>query len=68
MNDYGKLSRFRIIEMIAVRERRAKIKEERNHRLIVMAIAFTVGLLVGMLLWSWISPHLNDKAVAAVIQ
>lgn len=54
--------------MLAIRERRAKMLEERNTRITVMAITFTIGILVGMLFQSVLSKYLDPKAAAAVEQ
>lgn len=50
--------------MLAIRERRAKIRAERNYRITVMAIVFIVGLATGIIaqgLFSVVSQHNNDS-------
>jgi len=52
--------------MLAVRERRKKIRAERNYRMTFLALTFIIGLFVGMAIQSVLSKFLDGKAVAAV--
>ena len=52
--------------MLAVRERRAKIRAERNYRMTFLALTFIIGLLVGMVLQSVLSKYLDGKEATAV--
>lgn len=52
--------------MLAVRERGAKLRAERNNRITFAVLLFVIGLLVGMAFQSMLSKILEPKAAAAV--